>query len=121
MVRARPVHSLTWPAPALRFYSGPGQHTRARGGVREEGQHHQPDVFGERALDATRFGRVAAGHQSGGLRLAARPGRHQPGDGEDRVRHHQPVAGHQGRAVRYRQLHVPAKQRQHGHRVRARA
>jgi hypothetical protein len=93
------------------IHSGPSQHTRAPGSVREEGQHHQPDVFGERALDAAQFGGVVARHQSGGLRLASRSRRNQSGNGENRVGHHQPVTGHQGRTVRYRQLHVPAEQR----------
>lgn len=97
------------------------KHPGARGGVREEGQHHQPHVLGERALDAAQLGGVAPGHQGGGLRLATRPRRHQPGDGEDRVGHHQQVAGHQGRAVRHRQLHVPAEQREHCYRIRPRA
>jgi len=101
--------------------SGPSQHPRAAGGVREEGQHHQPDVFGERALDAAQLGGVVARYQGSGLRLTPRPWRHKSGDGENRIGYHKPVAGNQGRALRHRKLHVPAEQRQHGHGVRPRA
>lgn len=114
---------LPFPNPSSfrNCYSGPSQHSRARRGVREKRQYHQPDVLGKRALHASQFSGVAAGDKGGGLRFTTRSRWHQLGNREDRVRHYQPAASHQGRVVRHRQLHVPAEQREYGHRVRPRA